>query len=241
VGAARIHLGRQHPGTFGRLRFGEHIMKIAKSSVVTTTKSKAAKAAPAAQAKGATKASKATDTKTAAPTPSGAASSTKNGVNFGKTTGMRVMAFQDHTLAVNDQPSKRLTDTELARLWREEFPNSRAVMNGRITEAIVRGVRNLYNHGVSGHGTIGQPANPVSVPYVIENGKRVASVYTRAKTEKPEPTAAHAATPTGKGAAGKAQKAQPASAVSKTAPAAASKPRARVVVPAVKGKKSKAA
>jgi len=108
----------------------------------------------------------------------------KSGINRGVKTGMPVMKFQDMTLARNDGPKFQLTDTELAALWREEFPNSRAVLAGRIDEAIVRGVRNLFNQGTGGHGTPGQTQS--SKPYVIENGKRVVSEYTRARKAQAE-------------------------------------------------------
>lgn len=114
-----------------------------------------------------------------------------SGVNIGKTTGMRVMAFQDMTLARNDEPKFRLTDTELAKLWRDEFPQSRAVLNGRIDENIVRGVRNLYNQGMQGHGTMGVVHE--SRPYVIQDGKRVSVEYTRARKSKDEVDIAPAA------------------------------------------------
>jgi hypothetical protein len=115
-------------------------------------------------------------------------SAERNGINIGRTTGLRVMAFQDLTLATNDvvkRPGQlahipgQLTDTELAKVWREEFPNSRAVQAGRIDESIVRGVRNLYNQGTQGHGTTGKTHD--SKPFILADGKRVVSGYTRAK------------------------------------------------------------
>lgn len=112
----------------------------------------------------------------------------RSGINTGKTSGMRVMAYQDFTLARNDKPEFRLTDEELAADWRREFPESRAVKAGRITEVIVRGVRNLFNQGTGGHGTPGQTQS--SQPWVIVNGKRVQSAYTRAR--KPEAETAEA-------------------------------------------------
>lgn len=118
----------------------------------------------------------------------------KAGVNFGKVTGLRVMAFQDLTLKTNDaakRPSPlahipgQLNDTELAKVWREEFPQSRAVVNGRINEDIVRGVRNLYNQGTQGHGIPGQTQS--SKPWIInEGGKRVQTEYVRARKPKGE-------------------------------------------------------
>lgn len=161
-------------------------MKI-KKTVVTTT-SKAAKAAKATKpAKAITSArqesvsTSAGKAKPSAPAPA----DDKPSINKGK-SGMRVMAFQDHTYAINDQPNRRFTDGELARLWCEEFPNSRAVKAGRITADMVRAVRHLYNNGTGGHGTVGVTHD--SKPYVIENGKRVVSTYTR--TRKAEAPAA---------------------------------------------------
>lgn len=147
-------------------------MKIKKSVVKTITKN---------PGKGEAKASKASSKPAQTPVASAKAEDkgTRNGVNIGQKTGMRVMAYQDHTLAINDDPKRRLTDTELAADWRAEFPNSRAVLNGRINEDIVRGVRNLYNQGTGGHGTPGKTHD--SKPYTIVDGKRVVSAYTRAK------------------------------------------------------------
>lgn len=132
------------------------------------------------------------------------------GVNIGKTTQMRIMAFQDHTFAVNDQTDKRLTDEELAKLWCAEFPDSRAVKNGRITADMVRAVRRLYNSGTGGHGTAGETHE--SQPYIMQDGKRVQTKYARARvigepkaaaatTDKtPAPTQAPAAATVAKGA-----------------------------------------
>jgi hypothetical protein len=114
--------------------------------------------------------------------------SLRNGINIGQTTGLRVMAFQDATLASNDQPKRpaplahipgQLTDTELAKVWRDEFPNSRAVQNGRINEEIVRGVRNLYNRGTQGHGTPGQ--THASQPWVLNGKLRTQATYVRTR------------------------------------------------------------
>ena len=77
----------------------------------------------------------------------------RSGINIGKTSGMRVMAFQDHTFAVNDGPKARFTNEELAAIWRAEFPQSRAVLNGRITAEMVAAARVIYNAGTNGHGT----------------------------------------------------------------------------------------
>ena len=138
----------------------------------------------------------------------------KAGVNIGAKTGMRVMAFQDLILATNDLPRRpapvasipsHLTDTEIAKVWREEFPNSRAVLNGRIDESIVRGVRNLFNQGTGGHGTPGKTQS--SQPYVLDaKGHRSTTAYTRArkgKEEAPAPAKAKAPVKASKPVAGK--------------------------------------
>lgn len=162
-------------------------MKIKKSAVVKSTKT--------------VPTSKATASKTAATTPPAKTKAKgtvieaadkkepRVGVNFGKRTQMRVMAFQDLTFAENDAkvrptlggPGFR-TDEELAQEWRSEFPQSRAVQNGRITADMVRAVRHLYNSGTGGHGTPG--TRHASTPYVIQDGKRVTSAYVRTRTVK---------------------------------------------------------
>lgn len=61
----------------------------------------------------------------------------------GVTTGMRVMEFQDHTLKENFK--NKLTDEQLAELWRTEFPRAK-----KFTAGIVRIVRRLFNEGTHG-------------------------------------------------------------------------------------------
>ena len=112
------------------------------------------------------------------------------GTNLGLRSGLRVMAFQDETFAQNDLAIRRAplsgpgrrTDEELAKEWCAEFPNSRAVKNGRITADMVRAVRHLYNNGTGGHGTEGKTHD--SRPYVIQGKDRVVSEYVR--TRKPD-------------------------------------------------------
>lgn len=113
-------------------------------------------------------------------------------INIGVKTGMRVMAYQDHTFEVNDQPNRRLTNDELAADWRAEFPNSRAVQHGRITGEMVAAVRSLYNRGTGGHGTPGERHE--SVAYAIVNGKRT-PVLTKAESAEPKPVAAKTPAP----------------------------------------------
>jgi len=102
----------------------------------------------------------------------------------GAKTGMRVMEYQDHTLAINDEKGRRLTDEELQADWRAEFPNAVP-----FTLEHVRGVRSLYNLGRHRKGSI-KPETP-SFPYVIQDGKRVqqtsVSRAPKAKAVKPEP------------------------------------------------------
>ena len=64
----------------------------------------------------------------------------------GATTGMRVMEFQDKTL--RDNFKAKLTDEQLAELWRKEFPRAKM-----FTAAIVRVVRRLFNDGAHGKQT----------------------------------------------------------------------------------------
>src|SRR3712207_1100426 len=115
-------------------------MKIKKNVPATTTQP----ATPNAK-KGAPKPTKPVEQAVAAKAAPEAKEPTRTGVNIGKTTGMRVMAFQDHTFARNDDPKFRRTDEEIAQDWRNEFPESRAVKTGRITADMVRAVRQLYN------------------------------------------------------------------------------------------------
>lgn len=59
---------------------------------------------------------------------------------IGKTSGLRVQAFQDGLMKANYKA--HLTDTELAKAMRAEFPNAVA-----FTEAHVAGIRSQYNNG----------------------------------------------------------------------------------------------
>lgn len=174
---------------------------------------KTATAAPKAQTKAqnakADAKGKIAEAKTKAkPVADEAKTAARVGVNIGASSGMRIMAYQDHTFEINDQPSRRLTDEQLAADWRKEFPNSRAVQNGRITADMVRAVRRLYNAGTGGHGTPGTEHN--SHPYFVQDGKVVKGVYTRARKEAaevstPQPRAEAADKKAGKGKNGKAK------------------------------------
>lgn len=81
------------------------------------------------------------------------------GALSGVTSGLGVSAFQNKTLEENRK--KKLTDVQLAALWRKEFPKSKAVLAGRIDESLVRGVRGLFNRGKHSNND-GEPLdNPV--------------------------------------------------------------------------------
>jgi hypothetical protein len=170
---------------------------------------KTATAAPKAQATKAEAKGKIAEAKAKAkPVADEAKAPARIGINIGATSGMRIMAYQDHTFEINDRPDRRLTDEQLAADWRKEFPNSRAVQNGRITADMVRAVRRLYNAGTGGHGTPGTEHN--SHPYFVQDGKVVKGVYTRARKEAaevstPQPRAEAADKKAGKGKNGKAK------------------------------------
>lgn len=192
-------------------------MKIKKSAVVSPTTKATTSAKAATSPKG--KASKAVakpgvtaQKQSASEAPAKEKVVAKPSINIGK-RGFRIMEFQDLTFAENDAkvrptlggPGFR-TDEELAQEWRDEYPNSRAVRNGRITADMVRAVRNLYNSGTAGHGTPG--VKHESKPYFLDGTKRVA----REPERKPRAVAA-----TAKAAAPTAQPAAPAAVARKQA------------------------
>lgn len=69
------------------------------------------------------------------------------GRNIGKTTGLSIAKFQNKTIEENRK--KHLSDAQLVRLWKSEFPNAKS----NYTESIVAGVRSLYNRGKHGNDT----------------------------------------------------------------------------------------
>lgn len=71
---------------------------------------------------------------------------------LGKTSGLGIAKFQNKTLAENLK--KKLTDEQLAKVWRIEFPNAKATY----TAETVRGVRNVFNKGKHGNEV---PKTPV--------------------------------------------------------------------------------
>lgn len=68
----------------------------------------------------------------------------------GQTSGLRVAEFQNKTLAANAK--QKLTDEQLATLWREEFPKAMP-----FDERMVRRVRSLYNAGKHKNEAPAQP------------------------------------------------------------------------------------
>lgn len=69
---------------------------------------------------------------------------------IGRTTGLSVTKFQNKSL--EDNRKRHLSDTQLVRLWKSEFPNAKS----NYTEAIVAGVRGAYNRGKHGNND-GEP------------------------------------------------------------------------------------
>lgn len=92
----------------------------------------------------------------------------RSGKNIGRTTGMRIMAFQDQTMA--NQPDKRLTDEELAAEWQAEFPDSRCRFEDRLD--VVRTVRRLFNEGKHGAQELKPPKGGVA-KYELQGRNRV--------------------------------------------------------------------
>jgi len=86
----------------------------------------------------------------------------------GVKSGMKVMEYQDHTLAVNHKTDQRLSDVGLADDWADEFPQSDCLQKRRTS--IVQGVRRLYNKGIHRSGQA--IPTKLSVPYDDE-GKPV--------------------------------------------------------------------
>ena len=131
---------------------------VASTPAPKTVKSPAPKTAPVA-----TSASEATTKSPKTPT---AKTPSKH---IGRTSGMRVMVYQDHTMA--QQPERKLTDEELGADWSREFPDTVCKFAERMD--IVRTVRKLFNLKRHGKQTIAPPPGGVK-KYIIENNKRVA-------------------------------------------------------------------
>lgn len=81
----------------------------------------------------------------------------------GRTTGLRVMTFQDATFTANVKAM--LTDEELAAAWRAEFPAAVA-----FTVFHVKGARRDFNAGTHAKATP-KPETPLA-EVIITNGRR---------------------------------------------------------------------
>lgn len=79
------------------------------------------------------------------------ASSESAGRFIGVTSGLGIAKFQNKTILENAK--RRLTDEELAKAWRKEFPNAKA----DFTAATVRSVRGLVNRGKHGNDAPNRP------------------------------------------------------------------------------------
>lgn len=105
----------------------------------------------------------------------------------GKTSGLGVTKFQNLTLEQNMK--KRLTDDQLAALWKKEFPNATADYDA----STVKGVRGLYNRGKHGNDAPRTPvpefdASGEALPFRGEKtaAKREASEQRKAQREAEE-------------------------------------------------------
>ena len=80
---------------------------------------------------------------------------------IGRTTGMRVQAYQDKLMAQNVRA--KLTDEALAKAMRDEFTGA-----AKFTTQHVKGIRSLFNHGKRASQEGVAPAKPV--PEYAEDG-----------------------------------------------------------------------
>ena len=91
----------------------------------------------------------------------------------GYSTEMGVTKFQDFLYEINDRPERQRIDEELSEEMHEEHPEKKIIHADYRKERSVHSVRRRYNTGTQGHG----PAKVPSVPYWLENGKRVRRPY----------------------------------------------------------------
>jgi len=96
-------------------------------------------------------------------TAKGATATAKPSRNKGVRFGMKIMQYQDHTLAMNHKADHRLSETLLANDWATEFPQSDC-MQRRDTK-MVASVRRLYNQGRHTKAQGGKVPERQSVPY----------------------------------------------------------------------------
>lgn len=109
----------------------------------------------------------------------------RNPKYIGKTSGLRVQAFQDKLM--KDNYRAKLTDAALAKAMRDEFPNAIA-----FTEKHVAGIRSQWNHG---HRPTQEGAAPDKMLARFDEEGQAMSPRARAtKAEKPT-KAAKAAKP----------------------------------------------
>jgi hypothetical protein len=111
----------------------------------------------------------------------GVTAEAKSPRNKGIRTGMRVMEYQDHTLAINYKSDRRLVDTALADDWATEFPKSDCMQRRDVT--IVGSVRRLYNQGRHTKAQGGVKPERQSVPYGPD-GKPLGKTSKKDATEK---------------------------------------------------------
>ncbi len=99
---------------------------------------------------------------------------------IGRTSGLGVCKYQNQSIETNLKRKK--TDEELAREWKNEFPNAKA----DYTADTVRSVRNLYNKGK--HGQDDTPPR-VRVPEYDDAGNALPFWGEKGDTRKAEKAA----------------------------------------------------
>ena len=93
----------------------------------------------------------------------GATATAEPSRNKGITSGMKIMEYQDHTLAINYKADRRLSESALADDWATEFPRSDCMQRRDVK--IVGSVRRLYNQGRHTKAQGGVSPERQSVPY----------------------------------------------------------------------------
>ena len=106
----------------------------------------------------------------------GATATAKAPRNKGIRSGMKVMQYQDHTLAVNHKADRRMSDKVLADDWATEFPQSDCMQRRDVK--IVASVRRLYNKGTHTKAQGGKAPERLSVPYG-DDGKPITAKATK--------------------------------------------------------------
>ena len=93
----------------------------------------------------------------------GATANAKPSRNKGVRSGLKIMEYQDHTLAVNHKMDRRLSEPALADDWATEFPQSECMQRRDVK--MVGSVRRLYNQGRHTAAQDGVVPERQSVPY----------------------------------------------------------------------------